>query len=151
MRLRKHRKSRMYPLHNALAPIVKKGLPMKPEAWLAIDRGPEVRWVEITLPDEFAADNNQIKAICAAATARLGMKKPEAKPNFTGAKPVLRLEAEVPPPKRVSLEDVRADIEAAGAPNCLGRTSRNVLVKVSLAMESPHFWAFRLEAAGGSR
>ena len=138
-RLRKHRKSRMFPLHSALAPIVRKGLPTNPEKWLAIDRGPEVRWVEITLPDEFAADHNQVKAICAAATARLGMKNPKPKPKFTGAKPVLRLEAVVPPPKKVKLADVQRDIEKAKPDELvLGRGEDGELVKVSLAGDSPH-------------
>jgi len=159
IRLRKHRKSRLYPLHNALTTIVRKGLPTNPEKWLAIDRGPEVRWVEITLPDEFAADSNQVKAITAAAAARLGMRNPQAKPQFTGAKPVLRLEAVEPPPKKVPLAGIREAIEAAKRHELvLGIGPAGVITVVSLALESPHLglsvgsgggksWTARLIAA----
>lgn len=139
VRLRKYRKSRLMPLHNALTTIVRKGLPTNPEKWLAIDRGPEVRWVEITLPDEFAADHHQVKAICAAATARLGMDRPKPVPRFAGAKPVLRLEAVVPPPKKLLAVTVMPKIEAAKPHQIvLGMGEDGVPTVVSLEMESPH-------------
>src|SRR5262249_42953987 len=85
---RKHRKSRLYPVHNALSPIVRTALPAKPESYLKIDRGGEkARWAEITLPPDFGANPNQMQAIVNAVTARLALEAPDPRWQLKGAKP----------------------------------------------------------------
>jgi hypothetical protein len=137
-RLRRHRRTWVHPLHHALAPVVGTALPGNPEKWLkvALDRSR----VEVALPVAFDGNPNRCKAIEAAVTARVGMRSARADwSGLAGPKPVLVMKVIPPPPKKVTLVDVRDDIKAAAHDVLiLGIGESGEVVSVSLAGDSPH-------------
>ena len=133
---RKHRRSTLYPLHNALAQHLGVALPVKPESWLKVDKA-RTR-AEIDLPASFDANPVHMAKVLTAASARLGIEAPEPTWRLTGPRPKLILEAAPPPPERVAFLDLRDSIGAAGRDELvLGMGKRGQVVTVDLHADSP--------------
>ena len=132
----RHRRMWVTPLHRALAPVLGINLAERPGSWLQVE--PDRSAAVIALPA--GVPNDRLKAtITGAVAAKLRMEAPVAMWALEGPKPVVRFTDSPPPPRKVTLDDIRAAIDAASATTVvlgLGRGSRPVTV--SLDDDSPH-------------
>lgn len=121
----------------------------KPHAWLSA--APDRSWVRAELPAGWQPDDKAKKALVGTLTAKFGMESPDHTFRLAGPKPLLVLEAAQPPPARVSLADVRPELDRVKADELVwGRGKRSVLVTTSLSGDSPHIGLSMGSGAGKS-
>jgi hypothetical protein len=146
---RQHRKSFVYPLHKALAPLTGVPLPARPGSWLAIE--PDRSRAVIALPPGFEFDPKMQQRILAIASAKLGLEAPDPEWRKVGPRPELVLTASQPPPALVTLADIMPAIEAAKRDELVwGLGKRRKVVKNSLSGDSPHIGLSMGSGAGKS-
>lgn len=111
-----HFRSRVLPLHFALAPTL--GVPMaaKPKTWLEIPPDYLARKdaeVVIKLPDDVTGSDGDRKDVARAVTAKLGMEAPDIDWRLGGRDPRIVVTHSEPPPAKVAAADIRQAIDAA--------------------------------------
>lgn len=133
-----HRKNYVKPLHARLADAAGIPLANKPESWLEIPR--DLSYAVLTWPKGSQLPKGQERdTIAGTAAATLGMGNAKKTWQFTGPHLRLRLVPPVPPPTRVSLEDIRqAIIDADVDDLILGVGEDGKIVRISLRNDAPH-------------
>lgn len=149
-RQRQHHRTWIAPLHVAVAPLLGIPLPNRPEDWLHIE--PDRSRAVLELPDGFhggtAKDREQLAN---AVAAKLALDQPEVTWALSGPAPTLTLTASVPPPDRVTLDDLRDAIGSTKHDELvLGLGRKRAPVITSLSGDSPHIGLSMGSGAGKS-
>jgi hypothetical protein len=136
------------PAHLVAAPLAGRPVSAGP-GWLAIE--PDRSRVVAELPAEYNGDEKQRQRLVETLSAKLGIESPDVAWKLAGPKPTLTLSRSEPPPKLVTLRDVRDAIEASGPDELVwGLGKRHVVVKSSLSGDSPHIGLSMGSGAGKS-
>ena len=147
---RGHRKNYVKPLHARLADTAGIPLANRPESWLEIPR--DLSYAVLTWPKGAQLPKSQERdTIAATAAATLGMGNAKRTWQFTGPHLRLRLVPPVPPPRLVTLEDIkRAILDADDDCLILGIGEDGKVVSVSLRNDAPHIGLSMDSGAGKS-
>lgn len=146
---RRHRRTWLEPLHLAAAPLV--GIPraLPASTWLEVE--PDRSRAAAALPAGFNPDAKERERLAATFTAKLGLEAPEVRWMLAGPSPRLELCASQPPPPKVTLEEVRAELDWVKADELVwGTGKRGALVTTSLSGDSPHIGLSMGSGAGKS-
>lgn len=146
---RQHQRSWLLPLHMAAHEVAQIPRATRANSWISIDR--DRTKVVLSLPPGWPADDKDKQRLVAITTAKTGLEDPDVSWRLAGPEPRLTLTRGVPPPQRVSLDDVREAIEQARSHELvLGMGKRGRIVKASLAGDSPHLGLSMGSGAGKS-
>lgn len=144
---RRHRRNWLMPLHKTLSPMLNIPLANKPETYLQVAR--DRSSASVALPVAYRSQKEMAR-LEAAVSDTLGIEAPEVTWDKSGAKPVVTFSKAITPPK-VTLDDVRAALEQAGADDIVvGLGKRHVPVTASLHGDSPHLGLSMGSGAGKS-
>lgn len=146
---RVHRRTWLEPLHLAAAPLV--GIPraLPASTWLEVE--PDRSRVTAALPSGFNPDARDRERLAATFAAKLGLEAPEVRWMLAGPSPRLELAASQPPPPKVTLEEVRAELDRVKPDDLVwGTGKRGAIVKTSLSGDSPHIGLSMGSGAGKS-
>lgn len=138
-----HYRTKLLPLHYALAPVLEIPMATKPRTWLDVPHDYGTRPdAEITVypPDGFTASDRDKEAVTRAVTAKLGIEAPEPDwSKLAGRKPKITFRKSEPPPAKVGFADIRHAIEAAQSHEIvLGLGKKAQAGVVSVDNDSPH-------------
>jgi hypothetical protein len=150
---RRRRRTWLLPLHLAAHELA--GIPRAALAssWISVelDEGKAVTGARLALPPGWPAEGTDKARLVAIASAKLGIEAPEATWRLAGPQPQLVLSQSEPPPARVTLESVRAAIDAARPDDLVWGTGKQAaVVKTSLSGDSPHLGLSMGSGAGKS-
>jgi hypothetical protein len=138
-----HYRTKMLPLHHALAPVLDIPMATRPRTWLDVPRDYGERPdAEITVypPPSFTASDRDKEDVTRAVTAKLGIEAPDADwSGLAGSKPRIIFTKSEPPPGYLEWPDVEAAVAGILADEVLfGLGKHRVPVAGSLAVDSPH-------------
>ena len=138
-----HYRTKLLPLHYALAPVLEIPMSAKPRTWLEVphDYGtrPDAQ-ITVYPPDGFTASDRDKEAVTRTVTAKLGIEAPE--PDWSklhGREPKITFRKSVPPPARVTSRDILPAVEAAAEHEVImGIGKKDQVIDLSLDSEVPH-------------
>ena len=137
-----HYRSRVLPLHFALAPTLDVPMATKPRTWLDVpaDYGTRQDAAIVVYPgDGFTASDRERADITRAVTAKLGIEAPDVAWELEGRKPRITFTRSQPPPARVAFADIKSAIDAAAEHEVVMGLGKKAQVSViSVDNDSPH-------------
>jgi hypothetical protein len=138
-----HYRTKILPLHNALAPVLDMPPATRPRSWLTVPHDYGARQdAEITVypPHGFTASDRDKEEVTRAVTAKLGIEQPEANwSGLAGSKPRITFTKSEPPPARVNFADIKTAVEAAEPHEIvMGLGKKSQVGTVSVDNDSPH-------------
>lgn len=138
LRIRKHRKSWLAPLHAAIHHHLDRPITDRPESYIHVELDRSSGYLE--LPAGVTGSDRFKKQLETDIAARLGLEAPVFDwRGIAGPKPVVKWEQPQPPPALVPLAMIREAIDDAKTGQIvLGLGVRAQVVSVSVAGESPH-------------
>lgn len=137
-----HYRTKLGPLHQALAPVLDIPPVTKPRTYLDIPQDYGTRQdaeIKVFPPPEFKGSERERADVLLAVTAKLGIEAPEHTWKLDGTRPVITFRQSEPPPARVSFADIRLAIEGAESHEVvMGLGKKAQAGVVSVDNDSPH-------------
>lgn len=149
VRLARHRRRWVTPLHRALAPVLGVSLAERPQSWLSVE--PDRSGATVALPDHFSSRPAQKAAVIDVVKAKLALEAPEVTWDERGHRPVVRFRAQPAPPRKVDADLILPALAEAKSTDLvlgLGRGGRPVIA--SLDDDSPHVMLSQGSGSGKS-
>lgn len=137
-----HVRKYVRPLHKTLAPVIGHPLAIRPQSWLSVPRDfarVEGAKVRLALPEGFLGTADAKRVITTALADKLALEGCDIRWETVGKAPAAIVTTSSPPPDKVTLGQLRDQIETAPASAPVIGLGRNgALISADFEADSPH-------------
>jgi hypothetical protein len=138
----KHYRTRVRPLHYALAPVLRLPPATRPQTYLTVPVDYATNLdaaIEIQLPQDFTGGDGEKTEISRAVDVKLGIEAPDAEWKLLGRQPHVKFTRSEPSPDRVPFSAIAGVVKDANPHEVIiGLGKKAQVIKVSVDNDSPH-------------